>query len=338
MKNLESLALKRIDGRLKILDQTLLPLKEQWIDIESPDRMVEVIKSLQVRGAPLIGVAAALALAQFVLAGADIEKFRTALQKLRAARPTAVNLMKCLDRMLAAAETKGLLSVVNLADEIFYEDVKLCDKIAENGLAVIAEGDGILTHCNTGGLATAGVGTALGVIAKAFKKGIKIHVFVDETRPLLQGGRLTTWECQKLGIPYTLICDNMAASLMQKKRVQKVIVGADRIAANGDFANKVGTYNLAVLCNYHEIPFYVAAPYTTVDLFTKTGAEIEIEERSSEEVLGVSGSFGQVRWAPLGSVWNPAFDVTPAALVSGWILDQGLYSFADIKKGALCSR
>ena len=338
MKNLESLALKRINGRLQILDQTLLPLKEEWIEIDSPTRMVEVIKALQVRGAPLIGVAASLALAQFVASGADVQQFHKALAALRAARPTAVNLMACLDRLLAVAESEGLAAVPSAADAIFDEDVKLCEKIAANGLLVIEKGDAVLTHCNTGGLATAGVGTALGVIASAHQKGLEVSVYVDETRPLLQGGRLTTWECKKMGIPYTLICDNMAASLMQKKRVQKVIVGADRIAANGDFANKVGTYSLAVLCQYHRVPFYVAAPYTTVDPFTLTGSEIEIEERGSEEVTGVSGTFGKVRWAPEGRVWNPAFDVTPATLVTGWILDQGLYNQVDIKNGVLCSQ
>ena len=209
-------------------------------------------------------------------------------------------------------------------------------QISTHGASLIKEGDQILTHCNTGALATAGAGTALGVIAKAHEQGKKIHVYVDETRPLLQGGRLTTYELQKLGVPYTLICDNMAASLMAAGKITKAIVGSDRIALNGDFANKIGTYNVAILCHYHKVPFYVAAPYTTVDFSCESGKEIPIEERKCSEVRGVHGSFGVVEWAPSESkVYNPAFDVTPASITSNWILDTGVYDKEQMKSGIL---
>lgn len=219
---------------------------------------------------------------------------------------------------------------------IFQEDVELCERIARNGVSVIRQNDGILTHCNTGSLATAGRGTAFGVFHLAHEQGLGVHVYVDETRPLLQGGRLTAWECRKRGIPHTLIADNMAAWEMKQGRVQKVIVGADRIAMNGDFANKIGTYGLAILCKHHGIPFYVAAPRTTLDPACGSGERIPIEQRAPSEVLGVSGAFGKIIWAPEGTqVDNPAFDVTPSELVTGWILDTGLYSLHDIQKGAL---
>ena len=230
----------------------------------------------------------------------------------------------------------SMQKTIDLAVKIFNEDVTLCDQIAENGAALIEDGDQILTHCNTGGLATAGVGTALGVIRKAHAQGKKIHVYIDETRPLLQGGRLTAWELQKLNIPCTLITDSMAAHLMSLKKINKAIVGSDRIAINGDFANKIGTYSVAVNCSYHQIPFYVAAPYTTVDPKCQHGGEIPIEQRPANEVLGASGSFGKVLWAPIGvQVYNPAFDVTPAKLVTNWILDKAAYSKKDIESGIL---
>jgi len=224
------------------------------------------------------------------------------------------------------------------AELLFREDVKLCEQIAKNGAELINDGEGILTHCNTGGLATAGVGTAIGIIRQAHEQGKKIHVYVNETRPLLQGGRLTAWEMGELKIPYTLLCDNMAAILMQQKKVTKVIVGCDRIALNGDFANKVGTYGLAVLAKYHGVPFYVAGPTTTIDMKCETGAQIEIEQRLSAEVHGVKGAFGDVTWAPTtAQVFNPAFDVTPASLVTAWILNDGIYRPENVSKGELIS-
>jgi methylthioribose-1-phosphate isomerase len=217
---------------------------------------------------------------------------------------------------------------VKEAEHIYQEDVELCRKLSLNGAGVIEAQDQILTHCNTGGLATAGVGTALGAVIEAHRLGKNPHVYVDETRPLLQGARLTTWELGKNGIPHTLICDNMAGYLMQKRRVQRVLVGADRIALNGDFANKIGTYTLAVLCHRHDIPFFVVAPQTTVDLNCADGGGIPVEERDASEVRG-SWTLAQTE------VWNPAFDVTPHDLVTGWVLDHGVFSLNDIQNGAL---
>jgi len=344
MMNVKSLAIECIDDQLRILNQQLLPHEEKWIDIKSVDQMIECIRTLKVRGAPLIGVAASMALAQSALRNTPREVLIKKAQALYEARPTAVNLMICMDRMKKSLqENFSIENVVKTAESIFKEDHALCERIANHGADFIQDGDHILTHCNTGSLATAGVGTALGIIRRAHEQGKKIHVYVDETRPLLQGGRLTTWELKKLKIPFTLITDNMAGHVMSLGKVQKIFVGSDRIAANGDFANKIGTYAVAVLAQYHNIPFYVAAPYTTVDLECPHGNAIPIEQRKAEEVLGVSGSFGNapstIEWAPEGSpAYNPAFDVTPASLTSAWILDTGVFTQNDIKEGALTKR
>ncbi|MBY0316143.1 MAG: S-methyl-5-thioribose-1-phosphate isomerase, partial [Bdellovibrionales bacterium] len=221
---------------------------------------------------------------------------------------------------------------------IFAEDVQLCQEMAKVAAEKIQPGDRILTHCNTGALATAGRGTALGAITLAHQQDKKIHVYVDETRPLLQGGRLTSWELAKAKVPYTLICDNMAGALMSMGKVDKIFVGTDRIAANGDFANKVGTYSLAVLAKYHNISMYVVAPSTTVDVRCPSGKEIPIEERKASEVRGVEGHFGAVQWAQESTpVFNPAFDVTPVDLITGMIIDDKYYSQKDLKDGALRS-
>lgn len=320
MKDLNSLGLRHKKGMLEILDQTLLPHEEVWHRIENPDDMIRQIKRLAVRGAPLIGVGAAVALAHYAERGVNRDGILLALQRLRESRPTAVNLMNCLDRMKSEFEKSNFenLILIREAEKIFDEDVSLCESMAIRGAEFIEDGDGILTHCNTGGLATVGIGTALGVIRKAYEQGKKIHVYVDETRPLLQGARLTTWELNKLNIPFTLICDNMAASLMAAGKVKKIFVGADRIALNGDVANKIGTYNVAIAANYHKIPFYVVAPKTTLDMNCKTGRQIPIEQRASNEVLGERG----LTSAP---VWNPAFDVTPRALITHIILDDRLF-------------
>jgi len=334
MKSINSLGLKVESGKLYILDQQLLPQEETWIHCQSPDHMVKIIESLKVRGAPLIGVAAALSLAEFSIGEPDIDKIFEAARYLREARPTAVNLMYAMDKMVLKLNPKEISSekLVLTAYDIFEEDVELCHSIATNGENLIKDGDNIVTHCNTGGLATAGVGTALGVIRKAFEQGKEIHVYVDETRPLLQGGRLTTWELQKLNIPHTLICDNMAAILMGEKKIQCALVGADRIAVNGDFANKVGTYSLAVNCHHHGIPFYTAAPYTTVDLQCQSGKDIPIEQRQPGEVRGAQGSFGSIQWSPTKcKVYNPAFDVTPVDLLTGMILDKKYITKNEIK-------
>lgn len=338
MITLRSLALeadvteKKFD--LRILDQTLLPHQEKWLNVETTDQMIEAIKALRVRGAPLIGVAASLMIAKLAAFGTGIDEILKQARAIYEARPTAVNLMICVDRMVQEIKNtnNNHKLVIDLAILIFNEDVKLCENMASNGAALINDGDQILTHCNTGGLATAGIGTALGVIRKAHAQGKKIHVFIDETRPLLQGGRLTAWELQKLNIPCTLITDSMAAHLMSLKKITKAIVGSDRIAINGDFANKIGTYSVAVNCFYHKIPFYVTAPYTTVDTSCKNGSEIPIEQRSENEVRG----FGELQWAPKNiQVYNPSFDVTPHELVSAWILDKAVYFKKDIENGVL---
>jgi len=210
------------------------------------------------------------------------------------------------------------------------------DAISKNGAALIKEGENILTHCNTGSLATPGKGTALGVIREAHAQGKRIHVYVDETRPLLQGARLTAYELQREGIPYTVIADNMAAVLMSQGKIQRVLVGADRIALNGDFANKIGTYSVAVLAKYHNVPFHAVAPVSTIDFKCESGKDIPIEQRAAEEVLGASGSFGSVRWAPKSSpAFNPAFDTTPVSLVESIILDVGVLSASQLASGAL---
>lgn len=331
MKSFESLALRSDGRRIELLDQTLLPDEECWIEIRDWREMVIAIERLQVRGAPLIGVAAAACLARLAEDGASMTDFLAAASALRKARPTAVNLMNAIDRIVRAVETAGtVVQSVSVFEEIFSEDVLLCERMAKFGQEVISQNAVLLTHCNTGGLATAGLGTALGVIKAAHGLGKSLHVYVDETRPLLQGSRLTTWELQKAGVDFTLICDNMAGFLMSRKKIDAVLVGADRIALNGDFANKIGTYSLAVLCRHHEVPFYVVAPWTTIDPGCASGMEIPIEERGCDEVIGPRG-------LKSAATWNPAFDVTPHSLVSGWITDRGLYRPKDIANGVLKS-
>jgi methylthioribose-1-phosphate isomerase len=321
VRDLASLALRVEGGRLRILDQTRLPFEEAWLDGSDPGEMVGHIQRLSVRGAPLIGVAAALSLAVFAESGASGAALATACAELRRARPTAVNLMVAMDRLKAVmAAGGGTDELVREAEAVFDEDVALCEAMAHHGVPLLAAGEAVLTHCNSGGLATAGVGTALGVIRRAWEAGKVSRVYVDETRPLLQGARLTAWELKALGIPFTLITDSMAAILMREGRVSRVLVGADRIARNGDFANKVGTYGLAVQARHHGVPFHPVAPWTTVDLDCPDGAAIPIEQRAAEEVRG----FGSLRWAPDGEVFNPAFDVTPAALATSLVLDRGV--------------
>ncbi|MGZ3706163.1 MAG: S-methyl-5-thioribose-1-phosphate isomerase [Bdellovibrionota bacterium] len=305
----------RCGEHLEILDQTLLPAEEKWVRVGSPAEMIGLIQRLAVRGAPLIGVAAGLALGRFASSGASDSDIRSTAAALRESRPTAVNLMNAIDRLMRVYGKRGAAALLPEAQAIFQEDVALCEAMAARGAELIASGDGILTHCNTGGLATVGRGTALGVISKAWAQGKKIHVYVDETRPLLQGARLTAWELQKLGIPYTLICDNMAASLLRTGKVKAAFVGADRVAVNGDVANKIGTYGVAVLCKHHSVPFYVVAPSTTYDPTCLSGAAIPIEERGAGEVRGTA--------APASAaVWNPAFDVTPRELITKIIFED----------------
>lgn len=322
---LESLGLKWIHNELWILDQRLLPHEQKWNRCDHPQMMVQMIQQLQVRGAPLIGVAASLSIAHYAQSGASKDMISKEISNLKQARPTAVNLHHAMVRMEQALQhlvsrfqnADWINELTDQAVAIFNEDAEICDRIASHGAHLINEDDHVLTHCNSGGLATAGIGTALGVIRRAHEQGKKIHVYVDETRPLMQGARLTAWELEQLQIPYTLICDNMAACLMKDRRVQSVFVGADRIARNGDFANKIGTYGLAVLAHHHKVPFYCVAPSTTLDTDCAGGAEIPIEIRGDSEVRGT--------WGPNHSrVFNPAFDVTPAEFVSGYISEAGL--------------
>jgi len=246
-----------------------------------------------------------------------------------------VNLMYAMDMMIKDSDLSPE-SLKKKAYLMMKEEVDMYLAMARHGAQLVNVGDGILTHCNTGALATPGIGTALGVIREAHAQGKKIHVYVDETRPLLQGARLTAYELKKFGIPYTVICDNMAAVLMAQGKIQRVFLGADRIAINGDFANKIGTYTVAITAKYHNVPFHPVAPLSTVDFKCENGKSIPIEERAPKEVLGASGSFGTVRWAPENSpVYNPAFDVTPVELVESLILDTGVYTRAELQNGVL---
>jgi methylthioribose-1-phosphate isomerase len=320
------------DGALCLLDQTGLPHDVRTVRCTSWEDVAEAIGALRVRGAPAIGVAAAYALVLAARAharrpsGDPLDALRRAAAALRATRPTAVNLTWALDLMLAVAEASGDAvglpqRLLDAAQALARADVETNRRIGEHGAALISSGARVMTYCNTGMLATAGYGTAFGVLRRAHEQGRRIHVIACETRPVLQGARLTMWELGRAGIPATLITDNAAGALMRASGVDAVIVGADRIAANGDVANKVGTYTLAVLARAHGIPFYVAAPLSTVDLDTASGATIPIEERHPGEIVTVGG----VRVAPAEiEVRNPAFDVTPCDLVTAIITEAGV--------------
>ncbi len=322
------------DGRIRMIDQTLLPTEFKQIYCDDIASVWEAIKSLRVRGAPAIGIAGALGAVLGIWDStattydAFAGELKSATDYLATSRPTAVNLFWALDRMNRTAAENACLEIPALkarllaeAQEIIEEDKAMCRAIGQHGMALLDENDTILTHCNAGGLATSDYGTALAVMFSAHEAGKNIRVFADETRPLLQGARLTTWELMQAGIDVTLICDNMAAQVMKEGKIQCVIVGADRIAANGDTANKIGTYNVAILAEAHGIPFYVAAPTSTLDFALKTGDEIPIEQRAAAEV---TKGFGKVT-APEGvKVYSPAFDVTPAALVSAIITEKGV--------------
>ena len=306
--------------RVRLLDQRLLPDEERWLALETVDEVVEAIKTLAVRGAPAIGVAAGYALACAARRGAGERALRDAATRLVAARPTAVNLAWAVRRM-SERFAAGAAVLLAEAHAIRDEDEAACRRIGALGAELVPRDARILTHCNAGALATAGYGTALGVVRSAFEQGKGRMVFADETRPFLQGARLTAWELHRDGIPVTLLTDGMAGWLMQRGEIGCVVVGADRIAASGDVANKVGTYSLAVLAAHHGIPFYVAAPWSTVDLATATGQDIPIEERESDEVVMLAGR----RIAPEGvRARYPAFDVTPAALVTALVTERGV--------------
>ena len=301
---------------LDLLDQRLLPREVRWVTCTDAHEVAVAIRDMIVRGAPAIGVSAAFGVALAAQRGDDVD---AAAAELRASRPTAVNLMWALDRMLAARDAGRDLTAE--AESMFREDVEANKRIGRYGAELLGESVTILTHCNAGALATAGYGTALGVIRAAVEGGKRVAVFADETRPYLQGARLTAWELKQENIDVTLITDSMAGHFFQQGRFDAVIVGADRIAANGDTANKIGTYTVAVLANAHGVPFYVAAPLSTIDVNTPAGSGIEIEERSAAEVTSMNG----VSIAPDGiNVRHPAFDVTPARLISAIITDRGV--------------
>ncbi len=320
------------DEGVRMIDQRVLPTQEVYNTYQTVEEVAEAIKSMVIRGAPAIGVATAMAIALGVrnLSSKNHlrENFETICQTINRTRPTARNLFWAIERMKQVFEgcQQGSLEQIQqaLKEEalkVHQEDIEINREIGRYGQQLLSENMTVLTHCNAGALATAGYGTALGVIRAAVENGKRIEVFAGETRPILQGARLTTWELMKENIPCTLITDSMAGYFMQSKRVQAVIVGADRIARNGDTANKIGTYSLAVLAKEHSIPFYVAAPRSTIDLDTPTGEQIPIEERNTKEVTEIKGE----HLAPLStSVINPAFDVTPNRLISVIITEAGL--------------
>ncbi len=320
------------DNRLVYLDQTKLPLEENYIETDDYNRIAEAIERLEVRGAPLIGVCAAYALAlslKNVEPSSFAKSFQEAYKRIERTRPTAVNLFMALEVMKKVFDensTKENLYEILLskAKEIHQEDIDKCRKMGENGLKIFKRKSAILTHCNTGKLATAGDGTAFNVIKTGFENGLVKFVYADETRPLLQGSRLTAFELERSGIPFAIQSDSSAAVLLQQKKIDFVITGADRIALNGDTANKIGTYNLAVLCHHHNVPFYVAAPTTTIDKKLVSGEEIKIEIRNKDELLKVNG----VKITPDNyDAFMPAFDVTPSHLITGIITDKDVYSF-----------
>lgn len=321
------------DGAVRMLDQRLLPVEEIYVDCKTYKDVAVAIKEMVIRGAPAIGVAAAMGVALGACAyrGSDRDGFMTHMadvfSTLSSTRPTAVNLfwaLKRMNRLIGEHRGKPVSEVKDLlvaeALEIFEEDVRICREIGKNGARLIEDGMTVMTHCNAGALATAGYGTALGVIRAAVEEGKRVGVLASETRPFLQGARLTAWELKKDGIPVTLITDNMAGYVMRKGMVDAVIVGADRIAANGDVANKIGTYSLSILAKAHSVPFYVAAPLSTIDLACKSGDSIPIEERDPSEVTHVQGK----RIAPEVGVLNPAFDVTPNENISFIITEKGI--------------
>ena len=323
-----------IPGKLRMIDQTKLPNELIYVETDSAEEIYDAIKRLVVRGAPAIGCAAALGLGAVCQhsKAKNREDFLAELTKtadyFAQSRPTAVNLFwalnRCVNKLKASSETdiqKLKLLLVEEGIAILEEDIQMCRSIGAHGIELIKDNYGILTHCNAGALATGDFGTALSPVYLAHERGLKVRVYSDETRPLLQGSRLTAWELKRAGIDVTTICDNMAAQVMKEGRINLVITGADRIAANGDSANKIGTYGVAILAKYHKIPFYIAAPYSTIDVNTKDGSAIPIEQRDGDEIRKINGKFS----APEGvKVYNPAFDVVPNELISGIITEKGI--------------
>jgi len=325
------------DAGVRFLDQTKLPLEETYVLATSYQQVADIITTMVVRGAPAIGVSAAMGVALGVKQSkaatipALSAEVKTICDTLAATRPTAVNLFWAIERMRRAyevlAQTPGIeiatiqSALITEAKQMYDEDIAACKAMGKHGAALMPQTGTVLTHCNAGALATCGYGTALGVIRAAVEAGHKIDVYADETRPFLQGARLTAWELMHDNIPTTVLCDNMAGTLMRQGKIQAVVVGADRIAANGDVANKIGTYSVAVLAKEHGIPFYVAAPWSTIDRATATGDGIPIEQRSALEVTHSNGK----QMTPHGvGIQNPAFDVTPAKYVTGIITERGV--------------
>lgn len=331
------------NGAVCLLDQSKLPGTVEFLDCHDYYTVADAIRTLKVRGAPAIGVTAAMgvALGAQTINATDYLTFSQGVLKicheLAATRPTAVNLFWAIERMKRKLESLRAQPVASIkqalileSQAILEEDIALCKTMGQHGAELIRDGETILTHCNAGSLATAGYGTALGVIRSAWEQGKKINVIADETRPVLQGARLTAWELMQDQIPVTLITDNMAGSLMRQGKIHLCVVGADRIAANGDVANKIGTYSVAILAKAHNIPFYVAAPYSTIDLNTKSGDAIPIEQRNPSEVTTIHGSHPV---APKDvPVYNPAFDVTPAELITGIITERGVFKPQEIRE------
>ncbi len=316
--------------KLIFLDQTKLPLEESYVETDDYERIAVAIERLEVRGAPLIGIVAAYGLA-LALKGKEntSEAFEKALKRLESTRPTAVNLFFALNELREVYNSNSSSNnlyetLLNKAKEIHQKDVEFCSKIGRNGLSIFEKKSRVLTHCNTGKLATGGDGTAFSVIKTGFENDLVEFVYADETRPLLQGSRLTAFELSKNNIPFALQTDSSAAELMKQNKVDLVITGADRIALNGDSANKIGTYTLAILCNFHNIPFYIAAPSTTIDRDIASGSEIIIEYRDKKEILTLDGhKFTSEEY----NAFTPAFDVTPSHLIKGIITEEGVFTF-----------
>ena len=331
MNQTEYFSVKFKDDYLIFLDQTKLPLEEVYVKTDSYERIAEAIERLEMRGAPLIGIAAAygLALSLKNVESDNESKFNSAYNRIYKTRPTAVNLFKALEDLKGLFEkisdkNTAYQILLNRAIEIHQQDEEFCTKIGRNGLALFKQKSNVLTHCNTGKLATGGIGTAFGIIKTAYENGLVNHVFADETRPLLQGLRLTAFELDKNGIPFSLQTDSSAAELLKQGKVDLIITGADRIALNGDSANKIGTYTLAVLANHHKIPFYIAAPSSTIDRKIGTGEQIEIEYRNKKELFYIQDNLITTDHF---NAFTPAFDVTPAHLISGIITEEGLFTF-----------
>jgi len=307
------------DNRLKLIDQTQLPQKLEIAECDTVQQAATAIKTMQVRGAPAIGCAAAFGMALAKINGDDLQE---AAALLKSTRPTAVNLQWAVDRCLNSNDP------VAEAQTILAEETETCKKIGGHGAQLIKPNFKIITHCNAGRLACPDFGTALSPIYTAHSNGTPLHVYADETRPRLQGARLTCWELKEAGVPFTLITDSMAAYLMQKNKISMAIVGADRIASNGDTANKIGTYSLAVNCRHHKVPLYVAAPTSTIDASLKSGDSIPIEERSQDEVRLINNK----PIAPECDAWNPAFDVTPTKLITSIITEKGIFPPGELAK------